>query len=110
VLFLLGRRNGGVRLLRGWEERLRRRARLVHTIHASLDKVGLRGGGVGYGKYLDIGIPSVIGRILHEVSIIKEGIKVAHYAMKVGKKRKDQLSRGLGNGERLQVFMPRIMS
>jgi len=47
VLFLLGSRNWGVRLLRGREEFIRGRARRVCAVHAGLDKVGERGGGVG---------------------------------------------------------------
>lgn len=50
VLFPLAGRNGGVRLLRGWEERLGCRARRIYTVHASLDEVGLRGRRVGHGQ------------------------------------------------------------
>lgn len=61
VLFLLGSRNWGVRLLRGREEGIRGRARLVCTIHAGLDKVGERGGRFGYGEQLHIGIAAIVG-------------------------------------------------
>jgi len=50
VLLLLGGRNGGVRLLRSWEERLRRRVCRVRAIQTGLDKVGTTGGGVGDGQ------------------------------------------------------------
>src|SRR6266852_1963805 len=43
VLFLLGSRNWGVRLLRGREEGIRGSACRVGTIHAGLDRVGERG-------------------------------------------------------------------
>lgn len=82
VLFLLGGRNWGVRLLRGREEGIRGRARRVCTIHAGLDKVGERDGRLGDGQQLDIGIAAIVGCIRDEISIIKERIEVAHYAMR----------------------------
>lgn len=50
VLFLLAGRDGGMRFLRGGEERLRGRASRVCTIQTNVDKVGVRGGGVGQRK------------------------------------------------------------
>jgi hypothetical protein len=91
VLFLLGSRNWGVRLLRRREEGIRGRARRVCTVHADLDKVGERGGRVGYGEQLNVGIAAIVGCILDEISIIKERIKVAHYAMRE--------NRGMKNGK-----------
>jgi len=88
VLLLLGGRNGGVRLLRSWEECLRRRVCRVRAVQAGLDKVGTSGGGVGEGQQLDVGITAIVGRVLNEVSVIKEGIKVAHYAAKGKQKKK----------------------
>lgn len=74
--------------MRGGEKRVRGRTCRVLTVQADLDEVGKRGGGVGHGKNLDIGIAAVIGGILDEVSIIKDRIKIAHY---VTKKKKDKL-------------------
>jgi hypothetical protein len=45
VLLLLARRQWGVRLLRGGEERLRCRAGCVCTVEADLDKIGVCTGG-----------------------------------------------------------------
>lgn len=92
VLFLLGGRNWGVRLLRGREEGIRGRA---CTVHAGLDKVGERGGRVGYGEQLDIGIAAIAGCIRDEISIIKERIKVAHYAMRE--------NRGMNSGKVMRM-------
>lgn len=64
---------------------MRRRVRRVHAVQAGLDKVSASGDRVGERQQLDVGIAAVIGRILNEVSVIKEGIKVAHCATK-GKK------------------------
>lgn len=107
VLFLLGSRNWGVHFLRRREQLIRGRARFVRTIHADLDKVGERGGRVGQGEQLDIGIAAIVGCIRDEISIIEERIEVAHYAM-----RKIEMNSGkvMEDNVCLQAFMPRIIS
>jgi hypothetical protein len=60
VLFLLGSRNGGVRFLRGGKKRFRGRASRVLATQTDLDKVCVRGGGVGQRKELNVGIASII--------------------------------------------------
>jgi hypothetical protein len=48
VLFLLARRQWGVRFLRGGEERLRCRTCRVCTVEADIDKIGVCTGGISY--------------------------------------------------------------
>jgi hypothetical protein len=78
VLFLLARRQWGVRLLRGGEESLGCGAGRVCAVEAGLDKIGVCTGGVEYREKLHVRIATVIGSIIDVIPIIEERINAAH--------------------------------
>ena len=76
---LLGFRNGGFLALVGRQELLRGAVGRVNAVEPYLDKVLMRLRLVCNRQKLDVRVLPVVGRFLHPVAVVEEGVSIPHY-------------------------------